>query len=166
MLSCYVSLRFNFRYDFRIQWLSLVSCDVNQSWVRVCKLYDDILYILLSKILYDVTRHLAPPPLWVSWDIVRLLTIEKTKKHDTMCVVYHYMNTWPTKISDDTLAFLFNKCNLCCVFLCLCCQFLWIVHVWLPLRYSLMFIYYVLLYSFLLTYLVIFLLGFSGRVGL
>jgi hypothetical protein len=39
----------------------LVSCDVNQSffnfavWVRVCKLYDDILYILLSKILCDVT---------------------------------------------------------------------------------------------------------------
>jgi hypothetical protein len=28
-------------------------------------------------------RHLAPPPLWVSWDIVRLLTIEKTRKHDT-----------------------------------------------------------------------------------
>ena len=71
----------------------LVSCDVNQSWVRVCKLYDDILYILLSNILYDVTRHLAPPPLWVSWDIVRLLTIEKTRKHDTMCVVYHYMKT-------------------------------------------------------------------------
>jgi hypothetical protein len=38
----------------------LVSCDVNQSFLillfeRVCKLYDDILYILLSKILYDVT---------------------------------------------------------------------------------------------------------------
>ena len=36
---------------------------------------------------------------------------------------------------------------LCCVFvlfffvLCtLCCQFLWIVHLWLPLRYALMFI--------------------------
>jgi hypothetical protein len=29
-------------------------------------------------------RHLAPPHLWVSWDIVRLLTIEKTRKHDTM----------------------------------------------------------------------------------
>ena len=28
-------------------------------------------------------RHLAPPPLWVSWDIVRLLTIERTRKHDT-----------------------------------------------------------------------------------
>ena len=28
-------------------------------------------------------RHLAPPPLWVSWDIVRLLKIEKTRKHDT-----------------------------------------------------------------------------------
>jgi hypothetical protein len=38
---------------------------------------------------------------------------------------------------------------LCCVFvlfffvLCtLCCQFLWIIHVWLSLRYSLTFIYY------------------------
>ena len=40
----------------------LVSCEVNQSflillfeWEYACKLYDDILYILLSKILYDVT---------------------------------------------------------------------------------------------------------------
>jgi hypothetical protein len=39
--------------------------------------------------------------------------------------------------------------TLCCVFalfffvLCaLCCQFLWIVNIWLPLRYSLTFIYY------------------------
>ena len=38
---------------------------------------------------------------------------------------------------------------LCCVFVLfvfvsctLCCQFLWIVHLWLPLRYSLTFIYY------------------------
>jgi hypothetical protein len=30
-----------------------------------------------------IWHHLAPLPLWVSWDIVRLLTIEKTRKHDT-----------------------------------------------------------------------------------
>jgi hypothetical protein len=30
---------------------------------------------------------------------------------------------------------------LCCVFRRLCCQFLWIVHFWLPFHYSLPFIY-------------------------
>jgi hypothetical protein len=34
-------------------------------------------------------RHLAPPPLWVSWDIVRLLTIEKTRKHDISNIPYN-----------------------------------------------------------------------------
>jgi hypothetical protein len=58
-------------------------------------------------------RHLAPSPLWVSWDIVRLLTIEK---QSYSCTIRYFdrpdslweLVTWPTKISDDTLAFLFN----------------------------------------------------------
>jgi hypothetical protein len=35
-------------------------------------------------------RHLAPPPLWVSWDIVRLLTIETQK---SQCLVEHLSQT-------------------------------------------------------------------------
>ena len=34
-------------------------------WVRVCKLYDDILYILLSKILYDVTSSTSTSSLGI-----------------------------------------------------------------------------------------------------
>jgi len=34
----------------------------------------------------------------------------------------------------------FSNISLCCVLSTLCCQFLWIVHFWLPLRYSLTFL--------------------------
>ena len=35
----------------------------------------------------------------------------------------------------------FSKINFSCVLCTLCCRFLWIVHFWLPLRYSLTFIF-------------------------
>jgi hypothetical protein len=54
-------------------------------------------------------RHLAQPPLWVSWDIVRLLTIEKTRKHNTKSIY----------LSFDTMASLWfnnNQLKLFCHF--------------------------------------------------
>jgi hypothetical protein len=62
----------------------LVSCDVNQSffnfavWVKVCKLYDDILYILLSKILYDVTSSSSTSSL----GIIRYCTAVDNRKDE------------------------------------------------------------------------------------
>ena len=73
----------------------LVSCGQSKFfnsavWVRVYKLYDDILYILLSRILYDVTSSSSTSSLGVM-RYCALLTIEKTKKHDTINV--YQLNT-------------------------------------------------------------------------
>ena len=44
--------------------------------MSVCKLYDDILYILLSKILYDVTSSSSTSSLGImSYTLVLLLSI-------------------------------------------------------------------------------------------
>jgi hypothetical protein len=61
-----------------------VSCDVNQSWVRVCMLYGDILYILLSKILYDVTSSSSTSSL----GIMRYCTaVDNRKDEKAWCKV-------------------------------------------------------------------------------
>jgi hypothetical protein len=66
----------------------LVSCDVNQSFLILLFEWEYVSFMMISCIFCYrrycmVWRHLASPPLWVSWDIVRLLTIEKTRHHDT-----------------------------------------------------------------------------------
>jgi hypothetical protein len=66
----------------------LVSCDVNQQFLILLFEWEYVSFMMISGIFCYrrycmMWRHLAPPPLWVSWDIVRLLTIEKTRKHDT-----------------------------------------------------------------------------------
>ena len=74
----------------------LVSCDVNQSffnfavWVRVCKLYDDILYILLSKILYDVTSSSSSSSL----DIMRYCTAVDNRKDEKAWYKTLYKVVW------------------------------------------------------------------------
>ena len=67
----------------------LVSCDVNQGFLILLFEWEYVSFMMISCIFCYrrycmMWRHLAPPPLWVSWDIVRLLTIEKTRKHDAM----------------------------------------------------------------------------------
>ena len=70
-----------------------VSWDVNQSFLILLFEWEYVSFMMISCIFCYrrycmMWRHLAPPPLWVSWDIVRLLTIEKTRKHDTIiCIV-------------------------------------------------------------------------------
>jgi hypothetical protein len=54
-------------------------------------------------------RHLAPPPLWVSWDIVRLLTIEKTRKHDISNIPYNLIFT--TKFNDSSILITIILCD-------------------------------------------------------
>ena len=45
-----------------------------------------------------------------------------------------------SRVSILIVPSVFSNVYLSCVFCTLCCQFLWIVHFWLPLRYSLTFI--------------------------
>jgi hypothetical protein len=77
----------------------LVSCDVNQSFLLLLFEWEYVSFMMISCIFCYrrycmMWRHLAPPPLWVSWDIVWLLTIEKTRKHDTIVVIsLLYCNT-------------------------------------------------------------------------
>jgi hypothetical protein len=66
----------------------LVSCHVNQSFLILLFEWEYVSLMMISCIFCYrrycmMWRHLAPPPLWVSWYIVRLLTIERTRKHDT-----------------------------------------------------------------------------------
>jgi hypothetical protein len=69
----------------------LVSCDVNQSffnfgvWVRVFKLYGDILYILLLKILYDMTSSSSTSSL----GIMRYCTAVDNRKDEKA-----WYNSW------------------------------------------------------------------------
>jgi hypothetical protein len=73
----------------------LVSCDVNQSFLillfewKVCKLYDDILYILFSKILYDVTSSSSTSSL----GIMRYCTAVDNRK-DEKAWYNFYLLTW------------------------------------------------------------------------
>ena len=67
----------------------LVSCDINQSFLILLFEWEYVSFMMISCIFCYrrycmMWRHLAPPPLWVSWYIIRLLTIEKTRKHDTI----------------------------------------------------------------------------------
>ena len=67
----------------------LLSCDINQSeWEYVSFMMISCIFCYRRYCM--MWRHLAPPPLWISWDIVRLLTIEKTRKHDTISIVKWY----------------------------------------------------------------------------
>jgi hypothetical protein len=73
----------------------LVSCDVNQSFLILLFEWEYVSFIMISCIFCYrrycmMWRHLAPPHLWVSWDIVRLLTIEKTRKHDTIVLLQNW----------------------------------------------------------------------------
>jgi hypothetical protein len=71
----------------------LVSCDVNQSFlILLFEPWEYVSFMMISCIICYrrycmMWPHLAPPPLWVSWDIVRLLTIEKTRKHDIWVMI-------------------------------------------------------------------------------
>ena len=77
----------------------LVSCDVNQSFLILLFEWEYVSFMMISCIFCYrrycmMWRHLAPPPLWVSWDIVWLLTIEKTRKHDTIQYYRRCMVGW------------------------------------------------------------------------
>jgi hypothetical protein len=63
------------------------------------KLYEEVWYCMMWS-------HLVPPPLWVSWDIVWLLTIEKTRKHDTTKDTYAL--PWPFMFYFVFLLFIIN----------------------------------------------------------
>ena len=71
----------------------LVSCDVNQSFLIFLFEWECVSFMMISCIFcYGrycmMWRHLAPPPLWVSWDSVRLLAIEK---RESMIQVMMYL---------------------------------------------------------------------------
>jgi hypothetical protein len=59
----------------------LVYCDVNQSFLILLFVWEYVSFMMISCIFCYrrycmMWRHLAPPPLWVSWDIVRLLELK------------------------------------------------------------------------------------------
>jgi hypothetical protein len=92
----------------------LVSCDVNQSFLILLFewVYVSFMIIFCYRRYCMMWRHLAPPPLWVSWDIVRLLTIEKTRKHDTIeyyrrCMVgwllFYVKGIWAERRADMSI---------------------------------------------------------------
>jgi hypothetical protein len=82
-----------------------------------------------------------PPPRTISFPLVHTTTLGQSVYPD---IALHISNYYISIMSYLRYLCLFAYRGvqhiLCCVFLSSFCQFLWIVHFWLFLRYSLMFI--------------------------
>jgi hypothetical protein len=92
---------------------------------------NDVRFVLTSNCLYENSCLI--------YLICVCLRIVVSK---TYCVVFLFC------LSSSCLPYVARFSRLCCVFVLLvfvlftlCCQVLWVVHFWLPLRYSLTFIY-------------------------
>ena len=128
LLLIFQESKFFFSYKTIVGWIRvahLFLCFVLSYYVSLRSEFRVVMFVTISALKRSIFSSYSPPVVCRRAHVVFTLFV-------FVCVYWS-----PTHI--DCVVFLLcfsSPCVLCT----LCCQFLWIVHFWLPLRYSLTFI--------------------------